>query len=55
MINGKSGCHVNLSASARNTSITKLAEFLKRLHSITEAEARTIGAKDQVFDRTDAR
>ena len=54
MINGKSGCHANLSASARNTSITKLAEFLKRLHSITEAQARAIGAKDQVFDRTDA-
>jgi len=54
MINGKSGCHANLSASARNTSITKLAEFLKRLHSITETEAQKIGAKDQVFDRTDA-
>ena len=54
MITGKSGCHANLSASDRNTSITKLAEFLKRLHSITESEARTIEAKDQVFDRTDA-
>jgi len=54
IINGKSGCHANLLATIRNKSITKLAEFLKRLHSITEAEARSIGARDQVFDRTDA-
>lgn len=54
MINGKSGCHANLAATTRNKSITKLAKFLKRLHSITETEAQTIGAKDQVFDRTDA-
>lgn len=54
VIDGKSGCHANLSASARNRSITELADFLKRLHSITEMEAQTIGAKDQVFDRTDA-
>ena len=53
MINGKSGCHANLSATVRNTSIAKLAKFLKRLHSLTETEARAIGAKDQVFDRTD--
>ena len=53
MINGKSGCHANLSVTSRNKSVTKLAEFLKRLHSITETKARAIGAKDQVFDRTD--
>ncbi len=53
MINGKSGYHANLSATSRNKSITKLAKFLKRLHSITEAKAGAIGAKDQVFDRTD--
>ena len=53
MINGQSVCHANLSATIRNKSITRLAGFLKRLHSITEAKARSIGTEDQVFDRTD--
>jgi len=36
----------------RIRSITKLAKFLKFLHSISENEAVKIGAKPQVFDRT---
>ncbi len=52
MISGKPGSQANLSETTRKNSITKLAKFLKQLHSITETKARAIGAKDQVFDRT---
>lgn len=54
IIPGISGCHANLSDSIRKKSVVKLAEFLNKLHSITESEARAIGAKQQVHDRTDA-
>lgn len=54
IIKGKSGCHAHLSIASRRKSITKLAEFLKQLHSMTEDKARAIGAENQVFDRTDA-
>ena len=53
IINGQSGCHANLSITARKNSITQLAAFLKQLHSITKTDARAIGAVDQIFDRTD--
>lgn len=53
MIKGESVCNTDLSVTTRNLSVTKLAEFLKRLHSMDETKARTMGAVDSVFDRTD--
>ncbi len=53
MIPGLSGCHAELKEHERVKSIAPFAEFLRRLHSIDEAKARGMGAKDQIFDRTD--
>ncbi len=53
IIHGKSGCQALLTPEVREASITKLAEFLKKLHHINEEQARKIGAKEQVFDRID--
>lgn len=52
MIGGQSVCDAALTAQARERSITKLAEFLRKLHNINEGEARKMGAENQVFDRT---
>jgi aminoglycoside phosphotransferase (APT) family kinase protein len=55
MIIGKAGYEANLSDIDRNSSIVPLAHFLKQLHRIDESHALKIGAKTQVFDRTDKR
>lgn len=52
LITGKSGCHAQLNITDRINSLAPLATFLKKLHSIREAHALKIGAKQQVFDRT---
>lgn len=52
-INGVSGCQAQLSEQDRSVSITTLATFLKQLHAIDETQALTMGAEQQVFDRTD--
>lgn len=53
MIPGISGCHANLTEQERRASLAPLAHFLKQLHSIKETEAREIGAKSSIFDRSD--
>lgn len=52
-LTGKPSYLAALSIEERKASITILANFLKQLHSIDESEALTIGAKPQVWDRTD--
>lgn len=52
MLKGNSGCHTPLSMNERKASIKPLALFLKELHSFNEKRAIEIGAKAQVFDRT---
>lgn len=51
-IKGLSGCHAQLSVQQRFESLSILAAFLKQLHDIDEAQALAIGAKAQLFDRT---
>lgn len=51
-IEGVSGCHTQLSEQDRAESIVPLSIFLKGLHGVNESEALSIGAKSQVFDRT---
>ena len=53
MIKGISGCHAKLTSSERIASIKPLAVFLKQLHSITENQAIEMGAKPQIFDRSE--
>ncbi len=52
IIPGKSGCTAELTPRNRIESLKPLALFLKQLHSIQEKQALSIGAKAQVFDRT---
>lgn len=54
MLVGTPGYQAKLSEQQRINSIVPLAIFLKQLHSFTEAKAIEVGAKKQVFDRTDA-
>lgn len=49
---GDSGCYANLSVEQREQSIAPLAEFLYQLHQFQEPQALAMGAKYQVFDRT---
>ncbi len=53
IIKGKSVCDVEIDVTSRNASVTKLAEFLKELHSVSGARAHTMGAGKQIFDRAD--
>ncbi len=52
LIPGISVCHAQLSEQERIASLPVLATFLKQLHSIDKAQALTMGAQAQVFDRT---
>lgn len=52
ILEGVSGCHAQLTEQERIASLAPLANFLKQLHSIDEAQALGIGARSQVFDRT---
>lgn len=52
-IPGISGCHAQLSEQQRKHSVASIAHFLKRLHQINGSEARSFGATESVFDRTD--
>lgn len=52
MIKGISAYQAQLSAQDRLASLATLSGFLKQLHSTDEVNARAIGAKPQVFDRT---
>ena len=54
MVKGKSACSESLRHEDRVASITPLATFLKRLHSISEEQANAMGAKPQLFDRTES-
>ncbi len=51
-IPGQSGCHAHLTMQEREASITIMANFLKQLHSINATHALKLGAKSQVYDRT---
>jgi len=53
IIKGKSGCHAKLTESERVNSIEKLALFLKSIHNISASQAKSMGAKTPVEDRTD--
>jgi len=53
MIKGTSGCHAQLNDQDRITSLAPLSIFLKQLHSINENQALAMGAKPQVYDRTE--
>lgn len=53
MISGQSGCHAYLTPQQRIASIVPLTAFLKQLHQINATQALALGAKPQVFDRTD--
>jgi len=52
LIKGISGCHAQLNNQQRIANLPALAHFLKQLHSIDEKNALALGAKLQVFDRT---
>jgi len=52
-LNGIAGYQAELTLEERIASIAPLAIFLKELHNINEYEAKKIGAKPSVFDRTD--
>lgn len=51
-IAGVSACHAQLSSSDRIASIESLSIFLKQLHAIKPAQAQAMGAKAQLFDKT---
>ncbi len=53
IIKGSSGCHASLTSTDRIASIIPLAIFLKKLHGFAEKQAEVMGAKPQVFDRSD--
>lgn len=55
LIEGISGCHAQLSSKEREESLPILATFLKKLHSIKEAQALAIGAQPQIWDRTNVK
>ncbi len=52
IIQGTASYQASLSLDERQASIIPLATFLKNLHNIIEKEALYLGAKPQVFDRT---
>ena len=52
MLEGKTGCSIELSDLERSQNITKLAAFLRTIHNINALQATKIGAREQVFDRT---
>lgn len=52
IIPGLSGCHAHLTDEARLASLPVLAKFLRQLHNIDEAQAISLGAENQIFDRT---
>lgn len=53
IVPGTPGYRANLTFAERSESINPLAHFLKKLHSIDDKLALSLGAKPQVFDRTD--
>jgi len=51
-IKGVSGCYAALTPQQRSESIIPLAQFIKEIHQFSEHQAQKIGAKEQLFDRT---
>lgn len=54
MLPGEAAYQLTLSHQQRQNSIQPLALFLKQLHSTDRQQAQQLGAKPQVYDRTDA-